>query len=169
MQIGVKRSLAPRNDPSQTSILKRLVWSGSYTEEILGKPVTMPSGDLDPSVDNRISLTTENAHTSYARRNRRRKCPGELQGASSHFPKIRLFTQPLVRAYVSFDKASEQAHSVLYALGDCDRRQVARFFDRHLRFTHIAPKILQIQICNLQPVDDIQIRLLPIKVLNEIR
>jgi hypothetical protein len=60
-------------------------------------------------------------------------------------------------------------HSVLYALGDCDRRQVARFFDRHLRFSDIAPKILPIQIFDLAPVDDIQIRILPIKLDREYR
>ena len=60
--------------------------------------------------------------------------PGELQGRVGHCSKITLSTQPLFRTCVRFDKAAEQAHSVLYALGDCDRRQVARFFDRHLRF-----------------------------------
>jgi len=94
--------------------------------------------------------------------------PGALQGAPSHSSKIRLFTQPLFRTYVRFDEAAEQAHSVLYALGDCDRRQVARFFDRHLRFTDIAPKILRSQVFDLAPVDDIQIRILPIKLLNEV-
>jgi ribosomal protein S12 len=52
----------------------------------------------------------------------------KLQGASSHFPKIRLFTQRLVRAYISFDKASEQIHSVLYAFGHRYGRKVARLF-----------------------------------------
>src|ERR1700747_772574 len=69
----------------------------------------------------------------------------ELQGRLGHFPKmrLRLFTQRLVRAYVSFDKASEQIHSVLYAFGHRHRRKVARLFQRHLRFTDWAkdPKI----------------------------
>jgi hypothetical protein len=30
------------------------VMQGSRTEEILGKPVTMPAGDLDPSIDYRM-------------------------------------------------------------------------------------------------------------------
>jgi hypothetical protein len=45
---------------------------------------------------------------------------------------------------------------------------VARLFQRHLRFTDIAPKILRIQMFDLAPVDDIQIRILPIKLLNEV-
>ena len=89
--------------------------------------------------------------------------PGELQGRVGHCSKITLSTQPLFRTCVRFDKAAKQAHSVLYALGDCDRRQVARFFDRHLRFSDIAPKILRSQIFDLAPVDDIQIRILPIQ------
>ena len=84
----------------------------------------------------------------------------ELQGRLGHFPKMRLFTQRLVRAYVSFDKASEQIHSVLYAFGHRHRRKVARLFQRHLRFTDIAPKILRSQMFDLAPVDDIQIRIL---------
>src|SRR6266446_6185587 len=56
----------------------------------------------------------------------------ELQGRLGHFPKMRLFTQRLVRAYVSFDKASEQIHSVLYAFSHRHRRKVARLFQRHL-------------------------------------
>jgi hypothetical protein len=81
----------------------------------------------------------------------------ELQGRLGHFPKLRLrpFTKRLVRAYVSFDKASEQIHSVLYAFGHRHRRKVARLFQRHLRFTDIAPKILRIQMLDLAPVDDI--------------
>jgi len=94
--------------------------------------------------------------------------PGELQGASRHSPKIRLFTQPLFRTYVRFDKASEQLHSVLYAFGHRHRRKVARLLQRHLRLTDIVPKILRSQIFDLAPIDDIQIRILPIKVLNEV-
>jgi hypothetical protein len=45
----------------------------------------------------------------------------ELQGASSHAAKIHLFTQPLLRVYVSFNKRAEQSHSVFYAFGDCNR------------------------------------------------
>src|SRR4029077_18813902 len=68
----------------------------------------------------------------------------ELQGRLGHFPKWRLrpFTKRLVRAYVSFDKASEQIHSVLYAFGHRHRRKVARLFQRHLSFTDRAPKNL---------------------------
>src|SRR5258707_11440948 len=77
----------------------------------------------------------------------------ELQGRLGHFPKmrLRLFTQRLVRAYVSFDKASEQIHSVLYAFGHRHRRKVARLFQRHLRFSDMAPKILRIQMFDLAP------------------
>ena len=46
--------------------------------------------------------------------------------------------------------------------------KVARLFQRHLRFTDITPKILSIQMFDLAPVDDIQIRILPIKLLNEV-
>ena len=94
----------------------------------------------------------------------------QVQGRLGHFPKmrLRLFTQRLVRAYVSFDKASEQIHSVLYAFGHRHRRKVARLFQRHLRFTDIGPKILRSQMFDLAPVDDIQIRILPIKLLNEV-
>ena len=94
----------------------------------------------------------------------------ELQGRLGHFPKmrLRLFTQRLVRAYVSFDKASEQIHSVLYAFGHRHRRKVASLFQRHLRFSDIAPKILRSQMFDVAPVDDIQIRILPIKLLNEV-
>jgi len=92
----------------------------------------------------------------------------ELQSAPSDCSKIRLLTQPLVRAYVSFDKASEQLHSVLYAFGHRHRGKVARLLQRHLRFTDIAPKILRSQIFDLAPVDDIQIRILPIKLFNEV-
>jgi hypothetical protein len=42
----------------------------------------------------------------------------EFQGRLSHSPKMRLFTQRMVRTYVSFDKGAEQIHSVLYALFD---------------------------------------------------
>src|SRR6516165_6076410 len=94
--------------------------------------------------------------------------PGELQRTPSHSRKIRLFTQPRARAYVSFDKASEQLHSVLYAFGHRHRRKVTRLLQRHIRFTDIAPKILRSQIFDLKPVDDIQIRILPIKLLNEV-
>ena len=93
----------------------------------------------------------------------------ELQGHVDHFPKIRLFTQRLVRAYVSFDKGSEQIHSVLYGFGHRDWRKVARLFQLHIRFTNITPKILPIQIFDLAPVDDIQIRILPIKLDKEYR
>ena len=93
----------------------------------------------------------------------------ELQGRLGHFPKMRLFTQRLVRAYVSFDKASEQIHSVLYAFGHRHRRKVARLFQRHLRFSDIGPKILRSQMLDLAPVDDIQIRILPIKLDREYR
>jgi|SRR6516165_1658712 len=92
----------------------------------------------------------------------------ELQSAPSDCSKIRLLTQPLVRAYASFDKASEQLHSVLYAFGHRHRGKVARLLQRHLRFTDIAPKILRSQIFDLAPVDDIQIRILPIKLFNEV-
>jgi hypothetical protein len=82
---------------------------------------------------------------------------------------IRLFTQRLVRAYVSFDKGSEQIHSVLYGFGHRDWRKVATPFQLHIRFTNITPKILPIQIFDLAPVDDIQIRILPIKLDREYR
>src|ERR1700751_3517133 len=59
----------------------------------------------------------------------------ELQARLGHFPKMRLFTQRLVRAYVSFDKGSEHIHSVLYGFGHRDWRKVARL----IRFTNIAP------------------------------
>jgi hypothetical protein len=58
----------------------------------------------------------------------------ELQGSRGHFPKMRLFTQRLVRAYVSFNKASERIHSALYAFGNCHRRKMARLFQRHDEF-----------------------------------
>ena len=95
----------------------------------------------------------------------------ELQGRLGHFPRmrLRLFTQRLVRAYVSFDKGSEQIHSVLYGFGHRDWRKVARLFQLHIRFTNITPKILPIQIFDLAPVDDIQIRILPIKLDREYR
>ena len=96
----------------------------------------------------------------------------ELQGGLDHFPKIRLFTQRLVRAHVSFDKGSEQIHSVLYGFGHRDWRKVARLFQLfqlHIRFTNITPKILPIQIFDLAPVDDIQIRILPVKLDREYR
>src|ERR1700748_3214385 len=64
----------------------------------------------------------------------------ELQGRLVHFPKMRLFTQRLVRAYVSFDKASEPIRSVLYAFGHRHPRKVARLFQRHLRFSDIGQK-----------------------------
>ena len=92
----------------------------------------------------------------------------KLQGRFGDCSKIRLFTQPLDGAYGSFDKASEQLHSVLYAFGHRHRRKLARLLQRHLRFTDIAPKILRSQIFDLKPVDDIQIRILPIKLLNEV-
>ena len=79
--------------------------------------------------------------------------PGELQRASSHFPKIRLFTQPLLRTCVRFDKASEQIHSVLYAFGHSDRRKIARLFHRHARLTDIPPNMLRIQMFDLKPVN----------------
>ena len=57
----------------------------------------------------------------------------ELQGRLGHFPKmrLRLFTQLLVRAYVSFDKASEQIHSVLYAFltGVATELVIGQFLD----------------------------------------
>jgi hypothetical protein len=55
----------------------------------------------------------------------------ELQGRLRHFPKMRLFTQRLVRAYVSFDKASEQIHSVLYAFltGVATELVIGQFLD----------------------------------------
>ena len=92
----------------------------------------------------------------------------ELQGASNHFFEIRLFTQPRARACVSFDKATEQTYPIFYAFGHRHRRKVARLFQRHLRFTAIAPKILRSQLFDLAPVDNIQIRILTIKVLNEV-
>src|SRR6516164_7294903 len=92
----------------------------------------------------------------------------ELQRASSHSRKTRLFTQRLLRTRVSFDKAAEQLHSVLYAFGHRHRRKMARLLQRRLRLTDIAPKILRSQIFDLAPVDDIQIRILPIKVLNKV-
>src|SRR6516164_8930149 len=77
----------------------------------------------------------------------------KLQGRLGDFPKIRLFTQPLVRAYVSFDKASEQLHSVLYAFSHRHHRKVAWLLQRHLRFTDIAPKILRsLPKCSSQPL-----------------
>jgi hypothetical protein len=54
---------------------------------------------------------------------------------------------------------------LLYAFGHRHWRKVARLFQRHLRFTDITPKILRIQIFDLEQVDDIQIRILPIKLL----
>jgi hypothetical protein len=44
---------------------------------------------------------------------------------------------------------------------------MARLLQRHLKLTDIAPKILKSQIRDLEPIDDIQIGVLPIKVLNE--
>ena len=94
--------------------------------------------------------------------------PGGLQGRPRHSAEIGIFTQALLGAYIYFDKTAQQAQSVLYALARCDRRQVPRLLDGHLRFTDIAPKILRSQIFDLKPVDDIQIRILPIKLLNEV-
>ena len=93
----------------------------------------------------------------------------ELQGRLGHFPKIRLFIQLLFGTYIRFDKAAKQAHSVLYGFGHRDWRKVARLFQLHIRFTNITPKILPIQIFDLAPVDDIQIRILPIKLDREYR
>jgi len=83
--------------------------------------------------------------------------------------KTSLFIQPTIGAHVSFDKAAQQTHSVLYGLRHCDRRKAARLFQRHLRLTDIAPKILRSQMFFLEPFDDIQIRIGPIKLLNEVR
>jgi hypothetical protein len=58
----------------------------------------------------------------------------KLQSGPSHCSKIRLFAQTLARVYVSFDKASEQLYSVLYAFSHRHRRKLARLLQRHLRF-----------------------------------
>src|SRR5215831_4832446 len=90
-------------------ILCAKFWSGSSTEEILGKPVTMPGGDLYPSIDYWMPhqqlkmlvpvMLLRTACESVTR---------EFRGGLDHFPKIGLFTQPLVRTYVAFDKGPEQ-------------------------------------------------------------
>src|SRR6266403_3546937 len=60
----------------------------------------------------------------------------ELQGRLGHFPKmrLRLFTQRLVRAYVSFDKASEQIIAVGTPIAGCPPHR-----SRRARFAHRAP------------------------------
>ena len=83
--------------------------------------------------------------------------PSKLQGRARHSAKIRLSAQRLLGAHVCFDKAPEQTHSVLFALGDCVRRQMAGLLQPHLRLTDIAPKILKSQIGDFEAIDDIQI------------
>src|SRR6516162_3053501 len=129
----------------------------------------MPCGDLYPSMNYGMPHQQLKMLVPVMLLGAGCKSPArELQGASSQFTKIRLFSQHLVRAYISFDKASEQTHSVLYDFGHRHRRKVARLFQRSLGFTDIAPKILRIQIFNLAPIDDIHIRILPTRLLNEV-
>src|ERR1700741_5503463 len=92
----------------------------------------------------------------------------ELQGRLGNFSKSGVFSQRLVRAYVSFEKGPQQIHSILYPFGHCDCRKVPRLFQRHLRFADIAPKILNSQIWDLEPVDYIYTRGRPSNLGNEV-
>src|SRR5215472_14153167 len=103
----------------------------------------MPSADLDSSIDNRMLHSNSKCSYQLCSSEQVAKVPrANSKAAPSHFPKIRLFIQLLFGTYIRFDKGPEQAHSVLYAFGHRDRRQVARLFKRNLRFCDIAPKVL---------------------------
>ena len=69
----------------------------------------MPCGDLYPSMNYGMPHQQLKMLVPVMLLGAGYKSPArELQGASSQFTKIRLFSQRLVRAYISFDKASEQ-------------------------------------------------------------
>lgn len=86
-----------------------------------------------------------------------------LQYRLTELRKIRPFTHDMVRPYVRFYKRSEQIDSVLDDFGYRHRRKVARLFQRRIRFIDIVAKTLRTQMFDLESVNDIQVRILPVR------